>query len=150
MKVSLKTLVLSLAIIILPVISFAQVQTTATGIAMDCPPTQASATFGIPDFVSFEFYACDSTGSNCGTVPEFISPNGGLPVNDARFIHLPNTNPATCVVQFTTIPYPIGKVYVVKARFGNSVGTSGPSNPSAPFQTLQKAPAVPTNVRTYP
>lgn len=147
----MKKHIIALALLlIIPKLSEGQVNTTAKGIAMNCPLTFATPEFGSTEFVLFEFYSCDGSGNNCATTPEFTSPLGGLPVSDARYIHLSNTNPATCVTDFTTIPYPIGKVYIVKARFGNSIGISSPSNPSSPFQTLQTAPSTPINVRTWP
>ncbi len=127
----------------------AQVVQKPKGLAFDCPPTVATAAGGVPDALYVDFYACDPAGNNCGAAPAFSSPNGGLLVTDARLVHIPNTSPATCEVDFTTIPYALGLVYVTKGRWVNSVGSSPSSNPSAPFTTAQGAPQGPANWRLW-
>ena len=126
----------------------AQVKQNPRGIGFDCPITQAVPGEGVPDSLLVDFYACDATGANCAGGPEFTSPTGGLPVSDPRLVHLPQAG--QCEVNFNTVPYPIGKVYIVKGRWVNSTGPSAPSTPSGPFTQPQPVPKAPVNWRTVP
>lgn len=126
----------------------AQVKQSPRGVDFDCPITTYQGQGGVPDKMFVDFYACDQNGANCAASPEFTSPTGGLPVADTRLGHLPDG--ATCEINFQNIPYPVGKVYVVKGRWTNSAGSSPASSASESFTTPQPAPATPAHWKVVP
>jgi hypothetical protein len=135
-------------LLLMAVSAQAQVKQSPRGIGFDCPITQPTPTEGVPESLLMDFYVCDATGANCAAGPEFTSPTGGLPVADPRLVHLPQAG--QCEVNFNTIPYPIGKVYITKGRWVNSTGSSAPSSPTGPFTQPQPVPKAPANWRTVP